>query len=489
MQILEKNVTHTWGKKGKEWLSILPSIIESLSNYWSLTNIKPVNNMSYNYVALAFQQYTIPVVLKISCDQQLIQDEYKALKHFDGHGAIKILGINTEFNALLLEQALPGHLLKERYPRKITDIINVYSNVIKVLASQSLSNANYLHVSKWCNAIDRIQDQRIEKRFVDKAKQLRSALLGSARHEYLCHGDLHLENIIQHGSNWLVIDPKGIIGEIAFEAAAFDLINKDEMKDTSTISSKINDRVTKLATTLNLDFERLLSWIFLRIIISAQWFVEDNGDPNEMLVLANQVYPLLNNCIGTIASNQSNFTFEKAKACHKEIIYSWLNEPHVQEFWDNTQAHKDDIVNFMQGRVTSSNYANGEYVYWVGSIDNVPYCMIMTIEEKAGQDRPKIKNDHLSKRGSTYSLEFMIGNKDYFGKGLGAKTLTKFLVFFKDNFDTNADTFFIDPDVTNSKAKHVYEKAGFTFIGDFIMEGNVCFVGHKTHFLVKKLIS
>jgi len=29
----------------------------------------------------------------------------------------------------------------------------------------------------------------------------------------------------------------------------------------------------------------------------------------------------------------------------------------IMEFWDNTQAHKDDIVNFAEGRKTPSSYA------------------------------------------------------------------------------------------------------------------------------------
>lgn len=115
--------------------------------------------------------------------------------------------------------------------------------------------------------------------------------------------------------------------------------------------------------------------------------------------------------------------------------------------------------------------------------------MIMTIKEKLEQPRPKIKDDHLSKTGSTYSIDFMIGNKDYFGKGLGAKTLSAFLLFFKNEIDSRADRFFIDPDVNNPRAKHVYEKAGFKYIGDFVMEGDGCFAGRKTHFLVRKLYS
>ena len=43
-------------------------------------------------------------------------------------------------------------------------------------------------------------------------------------------------------------------------------------------------------------------------------------------------------------------TFEKATTTYEEIIFSWLAEPHVQEFWDNSQEHKDDILNFIQGQ-------------------------------------------------------------------------------------------------------------------------------------------
>ena len=72
-----------------------------------------------------------------------------------------------------------------------------------------------------------------------------------------------------------------------------DLISKEEVTNIENLSSKITTRVTLLADALGLDFDRLLAWIFLRVIISAQWFVEDNGNPNEMLFLAKQIYPLL----------------------------------------------------------------------------------------------------------------------------------------------------------------------------------------------------
>lgn len=42
---------------------------------------------------------------------------------------------------------------------------------------------------------------------------------------------------------------------------------------------------------------------------------------------------------------ENQIRFEKASFPYKDTIFRWLAEPHVQEFWDNSQAHKDDIVN------------------------------------------------------------------------------------------------------------------------------------------------
>lgn len=180
-------------------------------------------------------------------------------------------------------------------------------------------------------------------------------------------------------------------------------------------------------------------------------------------------------------------TFEKVSAAHKEIIFSWLAEPHIQEFWDNTQAHKDDILKFMGGRQQESTYCDGKYYYWIAYTDGQPYAMLMTIQETVKDDIGELKLSHLSKTGHTYGIDFMIGNTEYLGKGYGAKTLIKFVDFFKTKFDKKADTFLIDPASDNPRAKHVYENAGFTHIADFVMGGDCSGTGKPHHLLIKKL--
>jgi hypothetical protein len=53
--------------------------------------------------------------------------------------------------------------------------------------------------------------------------------------------------------------------------------------------------------------------------------------------------------------------FEKASIKHQNIIFQWLAEPHMQEFWDNSPEHKEDILIFINGRMTPSNYFKGIY--------------------------------------------------------------------------------------------------------------------------------
>lgn len=178
--------------------------------------------------------------------------------------------------------------------------------------------------------------------------------------------------------------------------------------------------------------------------------------------------------------------FIKANLSHKEKIFSWLEEEHIKEFWDSSQGHKDDIINFIGGRKSPSDYCNGHYIYWIASIDDFPFAMIMSIEEKNTGEINQIKIENLADKGNTYSIDYMIGEENYIGKGLGARTLSEFLDFLRENYDKEAVRFIIDPATDNPRARHVYEKAGFEYVGDFVMEGNVSGKDKLHHLLVKK---
>jgi RimJ/RimL family protein N-acetyltransferase len=181
-----------------------------------------------------------------------------------------------------------------------------------------------------------------------------------------------------------------------------------------------------------------------------------------------------------------DLSFEKVGLDHKELIFSWLGAPHVMEFWDNTQAHKDDILNFIDGRKHPSPYAGGKYMYWVAKAGHQPFALLMMIPNTIADDINALQRAHVSTIGTSYGIDYMIGDTDYLGKGYGASTLSRFVDFIRADIDPKADTFMIDPTTDNPRAKHVYMKAGFEYIADFVMMGTSSGAGKPHHFLVKK---
>lgn len=82
MNSFKKNTINIYGETGKQWLSNLPKIIETLTAQWHLSELKPVTNLSYNYVLAGFQT-TQPIILKLSLDVARLAQETTALKAFE----------------------------------------------------------------------------------------------------------------------------------------------------------------------------------------------------------------------------------------------------------------------------------------------------------------------------------------------------------------------------------------------------------------------
>lgn len=183
-------------------------------------------------------------------------------------------------------------------------------------------------------------------------------------------------------------------------------------------------------------------------------------------------------------SNNMNIQFEKASKSHETLIFNWLSEPHMMEFWDNTQEHKDDILNYIHGR--KQHYFYGTTQYWIGYIDDEPFGFMLTDILLPDQELPDLYRKYLSTKGHTIAIDFGIGNKARLGQGLAAPTLVAFMQFYHDKIDPLADTFFIDPDQNNPRAKHVYHNAGFNEVGDYNPQAGA-FIGQTSYLMVKNI--
>ena len=66
--------------------------------------------------------------------------------------------------------------------------------------------------------------------------------------------------------------------------------------------------------------DRLRAWVFLRVIISAQWFIEDNGNPDEMLRLASVLYLKWSPEMFSKEPKIIRFLDEHSNACVPQVI-------------------------------------------------------------------------------------------------------------------------------------------------------------------------
>ncbi len=88
------------------------------------------------------------------------------------------------------------------------------------------------------------------------------------------HGDLHHDNILSSDRGWLAIDPKGLLGDPAYELAnAF--INPvgapDQVKDPRRIAALADI----IAERLGHDRKRILGWACAHAALSACWSLAD----------------------------------------------------------------------------------------------------------------------------------------------------------------------------------------------------------------------
>lgn len=267
MTSFESTITSIYGERGKQWLAKLHEKVGEVAELWGLSDLKPVGNLSYNYV-LSGQKGEQSIILKLGCDPNELQREATALRAFEGFGAVRVL--EEREGALLLERAMPGKSLRYTHD---DESIQIACNVMKRLHQAPLPKDNaFPHLRNWLHLIDK--DWDIPDLYLKKAREMKEHLLATSPEPVLLHGDLHHDNILSNGKGWVIIDPKGVIGDPLFEVGAFVRNPNPELLDHALIEKRINT----FANGLNTDQTRLAQWCFVGSILSWIWGIEDGID-------------------------------------------------------------------------------------------------------------------------------------------------------------------------------------------------------------------
>lgn len=118
-----------------------------------------------------------------------------------------------------------------------------------------------------------------------EAEAAAHVLLAAPCDRVVLHGDLHHGNVLDSGGErgWLAIDPKGIVGERAFDFANI-FFNPHE--SIATAPGRLARQASVVAEAAGLDRSRLLHWVLAYAGLSAAWNLAEGGDPTTALRVA-----------------------------------------------------------------------------------------------------------------------------------------------------------------------------------------------------------
>ena len=294
---------------GKEFLAVLPALIDEASDRWGLTDVQPVPNLSYNFVAFA-KRAKEDVMLKIGIPNPELNSEMAALKLFDGDGACQLLACDEECGFLLLERLNPGTVLAD-----ITDddertniAVDVMQKIWRPLDSGSLLPAaeqkavrlqSFIQLSDWFDELKTVRPKfdggtgPFPKKIFERVESFLPELFADENVK-LIHGDFHHFNILLSERGWLAIDPKGVIGPAGYEIGPLMINPWGSISDGISFKAQTKRRMSILSERVGWEQETILNWATAHAVLSAWWDMQEDGTGGEYSLWCAEMFSEIN---------------------------------------------------------------------------------------------------------------------------------------------------------------------------------------------------
>lgn len=268
------------GEEGRAWIDRLPALLAACEQRWGLT-IGPPFALSFNYVAPAVRSDGTPVVVK-ACLPNGEFTQAEVLRLCDGRGMVQLLEYDQDEEVMLLERLVPGILLSTLEDDE--EATSIAASVMRQVWRPIPVEHPFPAVSDWGQGFVRLRQHYaggsgpFPPALLAQAEALFAELTASMAKPVILHGDLHHENILSATRQpWLAIDPKGLVGEPAYETGAL-LRNELSVVFEATQPGRVMARrVNQLAEELGLDRERVRGWGLAQAVLSAWGDFEDFG--------------------------------------------------------------------------------------------------------------------------------------------------------------------------------------------------------------------
>jgi len=260
-----------FGQPAAIWLSELPAIALRLAESWQLTLGAAYGGGTQALVLAVTRGTDDHFVLKIPFVYEGNRLEAAGLRHFAGRGAVQLIDFDVESGALLLEQLEPGAPLADCSDKEqiVTSACKLLWRLWRPLEGPHAFRTVQDLALEWREEIATYQPLKpdvVPRPVTEEALELLSALAAPRAAEVLSNGDFHLGNVLSaEREAWLLIDPKPLAGERAFDAAAllFDRLNEP------ITAGGAAELTLHLVRELSVERQRVRAWALARSVREA----------------------------------------------------------------------------------------------------------------------------------------------------------------------------------------------------------------------------
>ena len=260
-----------------EWKATWSETMRELAEQWNLTVGPPFPGLTINFAAPANRKDGVRCVLKICSPRVAFDSEVAALEAFDGRGVVRLLDVDRERRAMLLQRAEPGASIRSLPDAEATAIA---ARAMRRLWGSLPDRHPFPTLADWSEGFERHRARfggrgPIDRELFEYGSALYADLISSQSELIVLHGDLHHDNLVSSGGGWLAIDPQGVIGERAHESASW-LRNPHGLHRWPDLDRVLQRRIEIFSETFEIHPGRVRDWAVAQTVLSMCWSIEDD---------------------------------------------------------------------------------------------------------------------------------------------------------------------------------------------------------------------